>query len=70
MKKDALRPIEAADIAGYQIPANLIYSPDGTYLAFQVKRADVRKNTYINDIYLYRSGSGEAARQIFIYHNP
>ena len=64
MKKDALRPIEAADIAGYQIPANLIYSPDGTYLAFQVKRADVRKNTYINDIYLYRSGSGEAARQI------
>ena len=55
-----LKPIEMEDIALYQIPSNLRYSPSGRRLAFQVTRADLEKNDYHTDVYV--SESGQARR--------
>ena len=46
------RPVEAEDIVLFQTPSHLRYSPEGTYLAFEVTRADREKNTYHTDIYI------------------
>jgi dipeptidyl aminopeptidase/acylaminoacyl peptidase len=51
-----LKPIEAEDIALYQIPSGLKYSPDGRRLAFQVTRADADKNLYHTDVWLAEGG--------------
>ncbi len=56
-----LKPIEIEDIALFQLPSNLHYSPDGKRLAFQVTRADMEKNTYHTDVYLAENG---AARRV------
>ncbi len=55
------KAIELEDIAGYRVPSSLLYSPDGRYLAFEVKRADLEKNTYHTDIWL---ACGGCARQV------
>ena len=52
-----LKPILLEDIALYQIPSNLKYSPDGRYLAFEVTRADLEKNDYHTDVYVAEDGS-------------
>ena len=51
------KPIEAEDIALYQIPSNLRYSPGGGYLAFEVTRADPEKNTYHTDVWIAADGA-------------
>ena len=51
-----LKPIEMEDIALYQIPSGLRYSPDGVHLAFEVTRADLEKNAYHTDVYIARDG--------------
>ena len=52
-----LKPIEMEDIALYQIPSDLHYSPSGQRLAFQVTRADLEKNEYHTDVYIAENGS-------------
>ena len=59
MKK--LKPIKLKDIASYRTPHHPVYSPDGTYLAFEVMRADLEKNEYHTDVWLSRNGQ---ARQV------
>ncbi len=54
MKKQKL--IELEDIVRYRIPSNPQYSPEGTYLAFEVTRADPEKNEYHTDVYIARDG--------------
>ncbi len=51
-----LRPIEMEDIALYQIPSALHYSPEGKRLAFEVTRTDPEKNEYHTDVYLAENG--------------
>ena len=51
-----LRLIEAEDIALYQIPSGLLYSPGGRYLAFGVTRADLQKNEYHTDVHVAENG--------------
>ncbi|MBQ9196482.1 MAG: S9 family peptidase [Clostridia bacterium] len=55
------KPIAMEDIALYQIPSNLHYSPDGKYLAFEVTRMDLEKNEYHTDVYIAK---GEKARRV------
>ncbi len=52
-----LKPIEIEDIALYQIPSALRYSPEGTRLAFQVTRSDLEKNEYHTDVYVAENGA-------------
>ena len=52
-----LKSIEMEDIALYQLPSNLRYSPDGKRLAFDVKRSDMEKNTYHTDVHVAEGGS-------------
>ena len=58
-----LKPIEMEDIARYQIPSTLRYSPSGARLAFEVTRADLEKNEYHTDVYV--SEGGKARRVTF-----
>ena len=51
-----LKPVLTEDIALYQIPGLLMYSPDGKTLAFQVTRQDLKKNCARTDVYLRRDG--------------
>ena len=50
------KALELRDMLEYRYPENLQYSPDGTYLAFQVAKADEEKNTYTRDIWLVKDG--------------
>ena len=50
------KPIEMEDIALYQIPSSLRYSPSGVHLAFEVTRTDLEKNEYHTDIYIAEGG--------------
>ena len=59
--KQKLKAVKMKDIAAYRIPHNPVYSPDGTYLAFEVMRADLEKNEYHTDVWLSRNGQ---ARQV------
>ena len=61
---DLLKPIEMEDIARYQIPSALHYSPDGKYLAFEVIRMDLEENEYHTDIYVSESGKAGSARRM------
>ena len=58
---DKRKPIGIGDMALYRIPSNLHYSPDGTRLAFEVKRMDMEKNEYHTDVYIAEGG---AARRV------
>ena len=59
VKKTKLQAIEIEEIAKYKQPSGLKYSPDGSILAFHVKRADVEKNCYHHDVYLMKNGTAE-----------
>lgn len=54
-----LKKIQRDDLALYRTPGGLKYSPDGTYLAFQVKRADLEKNEYHSDVWLAQDGEAK-----------
>ena len=45
------------DICTYRFPENLQYSPDGKLLAFQTAFADVEKNMYKRDVWLYKNSA-------------
>ncbi|MGX8716154.1 MAG: hypothetical protein ACSW8A_10430, partial [Lachnospiraceae bacterium] len=49
-------PILLTDIMRYEIPSGLKYSPDGSWLAFQVKSSDPEKNKYRSNVWLARDG--------------
>ena len=49
------------DLLRFRFPGNLQYNPEGTVLAFQVKRSDEKKNTYRNDVWI---AEGDEARQL------
>lgn len=51
-----LNPILLTDIIRYEIPSVLKYSPDGLWLAFQVKSSDPEKNKYRTNVWLSRDG--------------
>ena len=51
--------IERDDLAKYRVPAGLKYNKTGEYLAFQVKRGDLDKNEYHNDVWLYHDGEAK-----------
>ena len=40
MKNNKLQPVEIHDLFTYQFPGNLLYSPDGKFLAFEVAKED------------------------------
>ena len=50
------KPVEIRDLLDFRYPENLQYSPDGTYLAFQIARADEEKNTYHRDVWIVKDG--------------
>ena len=54
-----LKKIQRDDLAIYRTPSGLKYSPSGEYLAFQVKRADLEKNEYHSDVWMYHDGEAK-----------
>ena len=54
MKK---KNIEIRDLLNFRYPENLLYSPDGKYLAFSLAKADEKNNKYTRDIWLIKDGS-------------
>ena len=49
-------PVEIRDLLNFRFPENLQYSTKGTYLAFQVAKANEKKNSYDRDVWLVRDG--------------
>lgn len=56
MRAKKLKPVEISDICRYTFPGNLMYSPAGTYLAFQAARADKDGTGYHRDIWVIKDG--------------
>lgn len=59
------RKIEIEDITRYVMPSDLTYSPDGKVLAFNVRRADLKENSYHTDIHIIRDGKDIQLTQSF-----
>ena len=59
MAKQELKPIEIEDLLTYKFPENLLYSPDGKYLAFQVSRARSKENDYERNIWISENGKAK-----------
>ena len=53
------KPIVIKDLLNYKYPENLQYSPSGKYLAFQVGKANEKKNSYDRDIWLVKDGKAD-----------
>ena len=51
-----MKKVEIRDLLTYRFPENLLYSPDGKYLAFSCAQADEKKNSYKRDIWLIKDG--------------
>ena len=51
-----MKTVQVEDLLKYRFIENLQYSPDGRYLAYQLARSDVKKNTYRRDIWLIEKG--------------
>ncbi|MGI5888356.1 MAG: alpha/beta hydrolase family protein [Oscillospiraceae bacterium] len=54
-------PVKIEDIAEYKTPCNLMYSPSGKRLAFDVKTPDLKKNDYRNDVWIAADGVSRRA---------
>lgn len=52
-------PVEIRDLLNFRFPENLQYSTKGTYLAFQVAKANEKKNSYDRDVWLVRDGKAQ-----------
>lgn len=52
----AEKRIEIEDLLKYRFPENLQYSPDGTFLAFQLAQADEKNNSYTRDVWIVADG--------------
>ena len=59
MAKQELKPIEIEDLLTYKFPENLLYSPDGKYLAFQVSQARSKENDYERNIWISENGKAK-----------
>ncbi len=59
MAKQELKPIEIEDLLTYKFPENLLYSPDGKYLAFQVAQARSKENDYERNIWISENGNAK-----------
>lgn len=59
MAKQELKPIEIEDLLTYKFPENLLYSPDGKYLAFQVAQARSKENDYERNIWISENGKAK-----------
>ncbi len=59
MAKQKLKPIEIEDLLTYKFPENLLYSPDGKYLAFQVSTARSKENDYERNIWISENGKAK-----------
>ncbi|MDY3868958.1 MAG: S9 family peptidase, partial [Pyramidobacter sp.] len=49
----ALRPVEHADLTNFQFLARPAFSPDGTAIAYAVSRANLEKDGYDTNLWLY-----------------
>ncbi len=52
----AEKRIEIEDLLKYRFPENLQYSPEGTWLAFQLAQADEKNNSYTRDVWIIADG--------------
>ncbi len=52
-------PVVIRDLLNFRFPENLQYSPKGTYLAFQVAKANEKKNSYDRDVWLVKDGKAK-----------
>ncbi len=50
------KAIEIRSLLDYKYPENLMYSPDGKILAFQIAYPDEKKNSYRRDVWMIRGG--------------
>ena len=49
----ALRPVEHADFLKFFFPARPAFSPDGSSIAYLVSRANLEKDGYDTNLWLY-----------------
>ena len=56
MANNKLQPVEIHDLFTYQFPGNLLYSPNGKFLAFEVAKAREKENDYTRNVWISNNG--------------